>query len=64
VLERRGDEITARSTGSQSSGVLQSMTRAQGLLIFPAEATELQSGDLATVQVLDPEFFSSETPAF
>jgi molybdopterin molybdotransferase len=63
-LERRDGEVFARSTGSQSSGVLRSMTRAQGLLLFPAEATELREGDTATVQILDAEFFASARPGF
>jgi molybdopterin molybdotransferase len=63
-LERRDGDVIARSTGSQSSGVLRSMTRAQGLLLFPAEATELCEGDTATVQVLDGEFFASSQPGF
>ena len=64
TLERRGDEITAISTGNQSSGVLRSMTRAQGLLIFPADASEMSEGSEADVQVIDEAFFSSEKPAF
>jgi molybdopterin molybdotransferase len=63
-LERRGGEVFAHSTGSQSSGVLRSMARAQGLLLFPAEATELAAGDTATVQVLDAEFFAEAEPGF
>ena len=34
------------------------MTRADGLLLFPAEATELPAGATATVQVLDQDFFT------
>jgi molybdopterin molybdotransferase len=63
-LERRDGDVIARSTGTQSSGVLRSMTRAQGLLIFPSEATELLAGDAVTVQVLDNEFFASSQPGF
>ncbi len=63
-LETDGDEYTARSTGNQSSGVLRSMTRARGLLVFPAAAAELQEGDYATVQVLDADFFETAGPAF
>ena len=59
ALERRDGRIEARPTGSQSSGVLTSMHRAQGLLVFPAEATELAAGSSVRVQVLDPEFFAS-----
>jgi len=64
TLERRAGEIFARSTGSQSSGVLRSMILAQGVLIFPAEATELRAGDTASVQVLDADFFGAATPGF
>ncbi len=63
-LERRRDGIIAHVTGNQSSGVLRSMTRAQGFLIFPAEATELRAGESASVQVLDPAFFDSSEPGF
>jgi molybdopterin molybdotransferase len=63
-LEREGGEIVARSTGNQSSGALRSMTLARGLLIFPAEATQLRAGDIATVQVLDADFLAAQTPGF
>ena len=67
-LERSDGDIIARGAGNQSSGALRSMTRAQGLLVFPSEDSELAEGAYATVQVLDDEFFSlgqspvSETP--
>jgi molybdopterin molybdotransferase len=64
TLEWREGEVFARSTGSQGSGVLRSMTLAQGLLLFPADATELRAGELADVQVLDPDFFASDVPGF
>ncbi|MBW2286736.1 MAG: molybdopterin molybdotransferase MoeA [Deltaproteobacteria bacterium] len=63
-LERSGGDIVARGAGNQSSGALRSMTRAQGLLVFPSEDTELAEGAFATVQVLDDEFFASEEPGF
>jgi len=63
-LERIGDEIVARSTGNQSSGVSRSMLLARGLLIFPADASELREGDTATVQILDQNFLSAPTPGF
>jgi molybdopterin molybdotransferase len=63
-LERRGSEILARSTGTQSSGALRSMTLASGLLIFPAEASVLAAGDVADVQVLDESFFHATGPGF
>ncbi len=58
------DELVAYSTGSQSSGVLTSLVAAQGLLIFPAEATQLVAGQRVVVQVLDPGVFGGESPGF
>jgi molybdopterin molybdotransferase len=45
--------VVARATGNQSSGVLRSMTLADGLLVFPAEASEIAEGERARVLVLD-----------
>ncbi len=59
-LERNGNTIDALPHGNQSSGVLRSMTLALGLLIFPAEATRLDRGARARVQVLDPDFLVSD----
>ena len=58
------DELVAHSAGSQSSGVLTSLVAAQGLLIFPAEATTLEAGQRVVVQVLDPGVFGGESPGF
>jgi molybdopterin molybdotransferase len=54
-LERTADALVARSTGNQSSGVLRSMTLADGLLVFPAAAERLEAGELVQVQLLDPD---------
>lgn len=59
TLERRGDEVFATSTGNQSSGVLRSMARAQGLLIFPTGADRLEAGARVEVQVLDPSVLAA-----
>jgi molybdopterin molybdotransferase len=56
--------VEARSTGSQSSGVLRSMSLAHGLLIFPAEAERLEAGSRVRVQVIDPEFFAAAESGF
>jgi molybdopterin molybdotransferase len=61
VSTERG--VEARSTGNQSSGVLRSMSRAQGLLVFPAEAECLEAGSRVRVQVIDPEFFAASEAA-
>jgi len=64
ALERDGETWLARSTGSQSSGVLRSMILAQGILVFPAEATRLAAGDEVTVQVVDESVLARESPGF
>jgi molybdopterin molybdotransferase len=58
-LERRGDAVVATPTGNQSSGVLRSMALAHGLLVFPAEATELAAGAAVSVQVLDADVLAA-----
>jgi molybdopterin molybdotransferase len=62
LLTRDGDRFVARTTGNQSSGVLRSMSLAQGLLVFPAEATELSAGAEADVLVLDPDALAAPEP--
>ncbi len=64
TLAREGDAVVARSTGNQSSGVLKSMIRAQGILIFAAEESELLAGASAPVQVLDADFLAADAPGF
>lgn len=59
VVERDGEEWVARTTGSQSSGVLRSMTLANALLVFPSGATELAAGERVDVQVLDLDLLAS-----
>jgi molybdopterin molybdotransferase len=59
-LERRDGRVVAISTGNQSSGVLRSMALAQGLLVFPADATELPAGAIVQVQVLDEDFLAAK----
>jgi molybdopterin molybdotransferase len=64
TLERTGGGVVARSTGNQRSGVLRSMSSAQGVLVFPAEAERLEEGASATVQVVDEAFLAAEEPGF
>ena len=51
--------LLATSTGSQSSGDLCSMARADGLLVVPAESGDLAAGDAVQVQLLDGSLFQS-----
>lgn len=50
----------ASSTGTQSSGVLLSMARADGLMVMPAEGTGLAAGAQVTVQLLDGTAFQND----
>jgi len=51
----------ASSTGTQSSGVLLSMARADGLLVMPFDSTGLAAGAQVTVQLLDGTSYQTET---
>jgi molybdopterin molybdotransferase len=51
-LERDGDGYKATPTGSQGSGILSSLSRADGLLICPSTETILKAGAQATVLLL------------
>jgi len=62
TLARDGERLVATSTGNQSSGVLRSMALAQGLLVFPAGASELAAGALAEVMVLDADVLAAPEP--
>ena len=63
VVVYRSDtgELRARSTGSQSSGALTSMSAANGLAICPDDVAKIDAGETVTVEMLDwPEaVFSS-----
>ncbi len=53
VLTRRNGEWVAQLTGEQGSGVLTSMTKANGLAIIPEEVRLALAGERVQVQVLD-----------
>ena len=63
-LERTPDGLVADPTGNQSSGVLTSMIRGQGLAVVPLETEEVEAGTEVDVQVLDPGFFDLEERGF
>jgi len=63
-LERRDGDVVATSAGSQSSGVMSAFSKADGLLIFPLEASELAEGEEVTVQLLDDDFLAGDGPGF
>jgi molybdopterin molybdotransferase len=62
IVTREGAGYAAVPTGSQSSGVLLSMVRANGLLVFPADRSELAQGSEADVQIIDPAFWETPEP--
>jgi len=62
VVERRDSAHHVRPTGSQSSGVLSSLSAGEGLLISPPEQTAIAPGDRARVVLLTAE--SSAAPPF
>jgi len=51
-VERVGDALAATPTGNQGSGILSSLSRADGLLIGPPAETMLKAGAQATVLLL------------
>lgn len=59
-LTRNAEGYVASTTGTQSSGVLLSMAKADGLLVIPAESKGLAAGEQATVQLLDGTAFQDE----
>lgn len=54
-LYRRGHNLHADLSGGQGSGMIKSMTKAQGLLIVPEEAANIPASTKLDVQVLYPD---------
>ena len=52
-VEKRNGQYFARLTGPQGSGILTSMTSANGLMIIPEDKTEVVPGDIVRVMMLD-----------
>ena len=53
VVTRRNGRYYAKTTGPQGSGILTSMSLANGLAIVPEDVAEVGPGDEVTVQMLD-----------
>jgi molybdopterin molybdotransferase len=53
IVEKKGSEWVARLTGEQGSGILSSVTRANGLAIAPAEMSSVAPGARLEVMLLD-----------
>jgi molybdopterin molybdotransferase len=64
ALESTSEGLRARPAGSQSSGVLTSLIRGQGLAVVPLEAERVDAGTRVDVQILDPGFFDADERGF
>lgn len=53
IVSKKEDTYHARITGPQGSGVLTSMSKANGLAIVPENSSGVKAGDIVTVQILD-----------
>ena len=53
IVEKRKDQYYARPTGPQGSGILTSMSLANGLAIVPEDTPEAAAGDVVRVMMLD-----------
>ncbi len=53
IVEKRDGRYFARLTGGQGSGILTSMSLANGLAILPEDKAELKKGETARVVMLD-----------
>jgi molybdopterin molybdotransferase len=57
VVEKRDGGYTARTTGEQGSGILTSVSRANGLLVIPEDVLLVRKGETVDIQMLDwPEW--------
>jgi len=53
IVSREGDRYVARTTGPQGSGILTSMSRANGLVIVPEDVASVEQGETVKVLMLD-----------
>ncbi len=63
-VERREGRYRIMMTGDQSSGILKSMVKANGLIVLPEDIKELKKGDEVTVQLIDHTFCATPEPAY
>jgi len=53
MVSKEGDRYIARTTGPQGSGILTSMSRANGLVIVPEDTEMVEQGEIVKVLMLD-----------
>jgi molybdopterin molybdotransferase len=56
VVSRKEDHYVVMTTGAQGSGILNSMVRANGLIVIPEDRKGVQAGEKVKVQLLGSEF--------
>jgi molybdopterin molybdotransferase len=56
VVSRKEDHYVVMTTGAQGSGILNSMVRANGLIVIPEDRKRVQAGEKVKVQLLSSEF--------
>jgi molybdopterin molybdotransferase len=62
IVERRDGILYTRTTGEQGSGILRSMSEANGIIILPEDDEGAEAGQRVEVYLLDSEeALSSET---
>jgi len=62
IVEMRGGELSASTTGAQGSGILTSMAKANALLIVPSELEEVAAGETLQAILLDDTVYVEEPP--
>jgi molybdopterin molybdotransferase len=60
MLNREEGGYAVTSTGAQGSGILASMSKAEGLLVVPAQSKGMTAGSKVTVQLLDGAEYQNE----
>jgi molybdopterin molybdotransferase len=53
LIRRDADGCLSATMGKRGSGMINSMVRANGLIVIPEETTVVRAGELVTVQILD-----------
>jgi molybdopterin molybdotransferase len=53
IIEKRDGKYYARLTGPQGSGILSSMSQANGLVIIPEDKKEVNKGEVLQAMMLD-----------
>jgi len=62
ALEKDGYIVT--TTGSQGSGILKSMVRANGIIVVPEDLKHVAAGEYVTVQLLDETLAFRDKPEY